>query len=270
MKQYEGQKHGTDSFPVGIYNTVFNDGFSLYPHIHREFEFLVMNEGRGILYIEEEKFEIKKGEGVFINSEELHIGVKTDSEKAEFYAVVFAPEIFGSAFGDKVFDKFVEPVLSGKIQFNKKIDKDSVSLVEKIFKNRDNELCVKACLFEIWNNLFKYAKETPQAAGNKNIEDIKKVMEYMTNHCSEQLSLEDIASFANMSKGYLCRQFTSFVHRTPFEYLIDVRIDKSCEYLKNTNLSIGEIATRCGFNSFSYFSKVFREKMGCSPKDYRK
>lgn len=270
MKQYESLKHGTKDFPVGIHDTVCETGFVLYPHIHREFEFLVMCEGKGTVYIEEEKFEISAGEGIFINSEQLHIGVKTNGERAVFYAVVFAPEVFGASFADAVVRKYVEPVASGRVKFKTLIDKSVLDLLDRIHNNRECELIIKACLFEIWDICFKNAENKDYAHSNKNVEEMKRVMAYIRERFCDDITLDELARFANVSKGYLCRQFSAIVHMTPFEYLNEIRIDKSCDMLKNTSMTIGEIAESCGFNSFSYFSKVFREKMGCTPKGYRK
>ena len=268
MKQYEAMKHGTDEFPIGIHDTICETGFSLYPHIHREFEFLVMCEGSGTVYIENEKYFLEEGEGVFINSEELHIGIKTDSKKAVFFAIVFAPEAFGTFSTDAIVQKYVEPVIKNKIQPHKRLSK---SVVEKLclLHHATSKLKIKSLLFDIWDECISTAENKTDMSKIKSVEEVKKAMEYIRTNYSKDITLDNIADYVNMSKGYLCRLFKSVVHMTPFEYLIRVRTDEACEMLKNTNLSVGEIAGLCGFNSFSYFSKVFGERMECSPKEYR-
>lgn len=62
---------------------------------------------------------------------------------------------------------------------------------------------------------------------------------------------------------------TEKMKRTPFSYLNQYRIERSCELLVNTDLSISDIALRAGFNSFSYYSKRFRKIMHCTPSEYR-
>lgn len=268
MKKYEDMRHGTEDFPVGIHDTICETGFALYPHIHREFEFLVMTKGKGTVYIEDEKFEIKEGEGVFVNSEELHIGIKTNNEPAEFFAVVFAPEVFGSFAMDAIVQKYVEPVVKKKITIQKKLDKTIIELLHRIHDN-PGELKIKSLLFDAWNECIKKSEKSSEAAKSRTVEDMKAVMEYIRENCDKSISLEDMAKKANVSKGYLCREFKRVVHTTPFEYLTRVRIDKGCDMLKNTDLSVAQIAQSCGFNSFSYFTKTFGEKMGCTPKAYR-
>ena len=268
MKTYENMMHGTAEFPVGIHNTICENGFALYPHIHREFEFFVMTKGKGTVYIENEKFEIKAGDGLFINSEELHIGIKTNSEPAEFFAVVFAPEVFGSLAIDFIVQKYVEPVIKRKVSVPKKLDSNIIELLNKVHE-QPGELKIKSLLFDIWDQCLAKSEKSPEMAKSKVLDEMKAVMEYMRNNYHKVISLDDMAAYINISKGYLCREFKKVVHLTPFEYLVRVRVDKSCDMLRNTLLPIGEISEQCGFNSFSYFTKIFREKVGCSPREYR-
>lgn len=268
MKKYENMRHGTETFPVGIHDTVCKKGFSLYPHIHREFEFFVMEEGCGTVYIEDEKFEIKQGEGLFINAEELHIGIKTNEEEAKFFAVVFAPEIFGNFAMDIIMQKYVEPVIKRRIHMQRRLSEKTVALLKRVHE-ADNELMIKSLIFEIWDICIRSAEKNADMLKNKSVDDMKMMMNYIKDNYNRDITLEEMAAFLNVSKGFLCRQFSRVLHMTPFEYLIQIRIDKGCELLKNTDLSVGEIATSCGFNSFSYFSKIFREKVGVTPREYR-
>ncbi len=268
MKTYENMMHGTAEFPVGIHDTICESGFALYPHIHREFEFLVMTKGKGTVYIENEKFEIKAGDGLFVNSEELHIGIKTDNEPAEFFAVVFAPEVFGSLAIDSIVQKYVEPVIKRKVSVPKKLDSNIIELLNKVHE-QPGELKIKSLLFDIWDQCLAKSEKNLEVARSKALDEVKAVMEYIRSNCHKNLSLDDMANYISISKGYLCREFRKVVHMTPFEYLIRVRVDKSCDMLRNTLLPIGEISEQCGFNSFSYFTKIFRENVGCSPREYR-
>lgn len=268
MKQYETIKHGTTGFPLGVHCTICEKGFSLYPHIHREFEFLVLTKGSGVLYIEDEKFDLKAGEGVFINSEQLHIGIKTNEERAEFFAIVFSPEFFGDFAVDDVVRKYVVPVMEKRIIPKAKIEK---RVVEKLceIQNCKGELKIKSLLFDVWNECVEGAEKRTDEKRAKSVDAIKCVMEYIGENYDKEITLESLAQCVNMSRGYLCGEFKKVMHMTPFEYLTQLRIAKGCEMLKTTDLPICEIAERCGFNSFSYFTKVFGERMGCPPKKYR-
>lgn len=268
MKNYETVKHGTADFPIGIHDTFCASGFQLYPHVHREFEFLVMVKGSGTVLVEEEKISLGEGEGVFINSGELHVGIKNDEKEAEFFAIVFAPEIFGDFGRDVIVKKYVLPVMEGEIVPKRRIDKSVTEKLSEIHMGL-GELKTKAKLYEIWDECVKSASLCEKENRKRSLEEIKSVMEYVKENAEREISLDEMAKQANMSKGNLCREFKKAMQMTPFEYLTQVRISKGCELLKNTELPICEIAGMCGFNSFSYFTKVFKERMGVAPKKYR-
>lgn len=279
MSVYENLRHGSPAFPIGVHNTRYPDGFWLYPHIHREFEILVMQKGSGILYIDEKEYPINPGDGFFINSKALHLGKKTNTDPCEFYALVFAPEFFGQLGNDHIADKFIYPVMNNQIilpsVFNGKTSwgRELISMTDEInFLNRTkpaaHELEVKALLLCIWKTLFSNSS-SDSASMDKGLENIKTAIEFIQKEYASPLTLEDIAECISMSREHFCRRFSHVMHMTPFEYLNRIRIDNSCRMLDGTNLSVGEIAEKCGFNSFSYFSKKFKEIVGMTPARYR-
>ena len=86
----------------------------------------------------------------------------------------------------------------------------------------------------------------------------------------EKISLEDIARAGNVGKTLCAKLFKKYVSKTPGEYLIFYRIQKSIELLTDTNMSTTEISYATGFSSASHYTKTFRELMGCTPLKYRK
>ena len=82
-------------------------------------------------------------------------------------------------------------------------------------------------------------------------------------------TLETLARLAGMTPRYFCRFFYAFIHRTPIDYLNYYRVERACLLLASPDLTITEIAYRCGFNDSSYFGKVFRKYKGISPKQYQ-
>ena len=89
----------------------------------------------------------------------------------------------------------------------------------------------------------------------------KQLLEYIHTQYNQPISLKSLALFANISERECFRCFQKILHTTPMTYIT---------LLQNTTLSITEIALSVGFNSSSYFSKIFREYMGSTPLQYRK
>ena len=95
-------------------------------------------------------------------------------------------------------------------------------------------------------------------------------MEYIENNFSRKVMLEDIAAAAGISTRECTRCFSKLIGQSPVDYLNHYRIRQAAGMLIESDMSIGTIAETCGFVSDSYFGKMFKESMGCTPRDYRK
>lgn len=86
----------------------------------------------------------------------------------------------------------------------------------------------------------------------------------------KNLTIDEICKKAHLSKFHFCRLFKNTTGRTVMEYVLETRIVMAKNMLLNEKLSVTEISNRCGFSSISYFSRVFKEKTGVTPLDYKK
>lgn len=93
---------------------------------------------------------------------------------------------------------------------------------------------------------------------------------YFNRHLAEHIDLAQLAERFSISKQGLIRKFKISTHKTPMEYLAYCRIDQSKLFLRDTALSVGEIAGKCGFENVYYFSNYFKKLTGLSPSAYRK
>lgn len=97
-----------------------------------------------------------------------------------------------------------------------------------------------------------------------------RVREYIDTHFSEDLNSANLAKSFHFSADYLTRQFKKETGCSIHIYLHRIRIQKAKELLSSTDLPIYEIAIQTGYDSFSYFSFVFRNETGCTPSEFRK
>ena len=84
-----------------------------------------------------------------------------------------------------------------------------------------------------------------------------------------EISLSDIADAAKVSKREALRCFQEEIHISPGAYLKDYRLQMACTMLRNTSETITTVSQNCGFHSASYFGKVFRSQMGCTPYEFK-
>lgn len=101
-------------------------------------------------------------------------------------------------------------------------------------------------------------------------ENIKRVESYLRERYNQNYSLDEVAQIANLSPYHFIRTFKIATGKTPYDYLLDIKIEKARELLQQKNYSITEVCFFCGFNSLEHFASVFKRKMGMLPSQYKK
>jgi AraC family transcriptional regulator len=99
---------------------------------------------------------------------------------------------------------------------------------------------------------------------------LRRVTDFIDSHLAEDIALEDLASVAGSSRFHFSRAFREATGFPPYRFLIHRRIDAAKALLLQDTLTIAQIAERCGFNSQSQFSVMFRQVFGSSPGRFRR
>jgi AraC family transcriptional regulator len=95
------------------------------------------------------------------------------------------------------------------------------------------------------------------------------VLDYIDAHLHREIKLTDLAALLGMSQFHFSHQFKQSMGISPYQYLLQQRIERAKQLLKQSDRSIADIASTCGFNSHSHLSKQFRQLTGTTPKAYR-
>lgn len=98
---------------------------------------------------------------------------------------------------------------------------------------------------------------------------LQKVIEYINDRLDEKIQLTDLAKLLNISQYYFCSLFKQSMGISPYQYIIGQRIERAKQLLKQKELSIVDVALKCGFSSQTHFIKQFRKRMGITPLAYR-
>lgn len=253
----------------------------MYLHSHDFLEINYVKEGAGYYLIEEREYEIRQGDIFIINNQERHMAVHDGSLMLE--VIVFDPAFLWERMQGY---QFLEPFFNRSTVFTNCIRKEEEGyekLLEAILNIRGEyegrkqgwELFVKS-----WTQLFMaqlyrvYLKSQDESvrkeARHKTFTRLQPVLDYIHEHYLEQLELEELAKVAMMNKSYLCSCFKNTLHMRIFEYIDQLRINRACLLLSTTSESITDIAMMTGFNSVSYFNRIFKKVRGISPGNYRK
>lgn len=117
--------------------------------------------------------------------------------------------------------------------------------------------------------LFQQTTPSSRTSGHRSKASLSSVCEYISDHFTEEITLEDIASYAGFSKFHFSRIFTEYTGETFYQYLQQKRINYAQTLLSNPSLSITEVAYQAGFTSSTAFTRVFRKSTGYTPSQFR-
>lgn len=125
------------------------------------------------------------------------------------------------------------------------------------------------CLF-IQLLILTMRKAGSSQRGSAKSDVVLQIMEFVGNHYAERIRLGDMAEKYNYSVSFLSRKFTEEVGVGFSEYLQRIRIEQSCRLLENSELRVGEIAARVGYENVKFFNQVFKQTVKLTPREFRK
>lgn len=107
------------------------------------------------------------------------------------------------------------------------------------------------------------------AVGPKEETIVAKVLRHVTEHLSEQLSIEQLADAVGVSRRTFSRVFAKDANMTPSAFVDQVRLEFSRKLLEETDLPLKTVAFRCGFHSASHMRVIFAKRLDATPREYR-
>jgi len=107
---------------------------------------------------------------------------------------------------------------------------------------------------------------SPSLPGHK----LRQITDWMAEHLAEEFNLDRLAARAGLSRFHFQRLFKAATGVTPSCYHIDLRINKARQLLRETKMSVVDVALEVGYTNPSHFAQLFRRETGLSPSDYRR
>jgi AraC family transcriptional regulator len=109
----------------------------------------------------------------------------------------------------------------------------------------------------------------PIYEGGLSQRQLGQVLDYINDYLHQDIKLADLAELLNMSQYHFCHLFKQAIAVTPYQYLLQQRVERAKQLLKQSDQPIADIAVMCGFNSHRHLSKQFRQLTGMTPTAYR-
>ncbi len=260
----------------GLFHTAMEHGFSMKaPHYHNDYEFYFLIKGNRKYFLANKICDLTPGDVLLIKNGEPHQATLDTDLPYERYLIHITPKLMHTIC--KEYRELADFVHTRSLKLKEETRDELmeiIHLLKKEFDTRDDysESMIKNHITRILLLLHRAANQPGHevALTEKNDIRLQNSINYILEHYSENITLEQCAKIAYMSPSHFSRLFHQLTSLSFKEYLNKIRIEKACEILQQRDVSITELALNVGFNSSSYFSQVFKSIAGTSPVTYRK
>ena len=284
-KQREIVQNHEQDFPY----TAMEARMELFPgkctawHWHDHFEVGIVKSGVLELYTQRGSVRIYPGQGYFLNSKTLHMNKAAQPEGCVcLHAQLFARELLAGT--GLISRRYVVPVENctglEMLLLDERDDRagEVIAELNSAFAAAESdtsghELLVCAHLSLAWCKLFHLMEpviRNEHGFSRENTARAKQMLSFIHENYQQQITISEIASAAMICERECFRCFSETLDTTPMKYLNRYRVATACRLLAETTDSISGIAEKCGFSNSSYFGKIFRNMIGCSPCEYRR
>ena len=232
---------------------------------HDSFLLLFTIKGCGIVQSGDAEIKLAEGNAVVIDCHTPH-RYFSENTKWEFIWL----HINGSAV--PTFFELLYPNGLCAVNTIEDISEPAAEIMRRIRKSDILSIAeVSAIVHMIFNTLIKSSIESERMRNEGRYYDfVKHAADFIHNHYSEPLSIDEMISDIPMSKYHFIRTFKRIMGTTPYNYLTNYRINNAKIMLRTTDMPVSEIAERCGFLDTSNFIAQFRKHTQQKPHQYRR
>lgn len=131
------------------------------------------------------------------------------------------------------------------------------------------ESLANALVVQLLRNYSTAQPRVTMCEGGMGHRKLLQVTNYINDYLDQDIKLTDLAQLLGMSQSHFSHLFKQSMGISPHQYLLQQRVERAKQLLKQTERSVIEIALACGFDSHSHLSKQFRQFTGMTPKAYR-
>ena len=278
-------KHGTSMFPCARYFTDLEmlATHDIPWHWHEEIELIVVQSGSMILQLNNSTYILNKGEGAFINSNILHTILLNGNGGCKLDTIIFHPNLISGSAVSIFEQRYITPLTSCvqllgiPFYLDTLWNRQVLQCLNEAFAASDSnefgvELLVREKLSHILYLILQNSEtlmETPIVNENQDAKRIKEMLNFIHEHFAEPINISQIAKYINLSERECLRCFQKTIGTAPIQYLLKYRVSVAAQLFVATDMSVIMVCNDTGFDSPSYFSKIFKRFMGCTPTFYR-
>lgn len=251
-------------------------------HFHDTYEFYYLSEGERYYFIDKETYLVKKGDVVLVKPNQIHKTSMAGSSYHNRTLLQIRSDMlnpFLQANGLDQLEEFYascDSIIPVSEEDQRTIEALLLQIKEEIDgKQKHYELLIQMKLAELLVVLSRYRARKAFYQQSQKVQTVKhqkvhEVADYLLSHPETEESLDELAKRFYISKSYLSRIFKEVTSFTVNEYININRVKKAQKLLAHSDYSVTEIAGMLGFESITYFERVFRKYVDAAPLSYRK
>jgi AraC-like DNA-binding protein len=269
------KKRGQHSF---VAFEIKENKIDFFWHYHPEYELTLIVNGKGSRLIGDCHEYFESGDLVLIGPNLPHTWVSNSAIKGKCEAIVIQFSVdFIQRFAGLYELADIHKLLSAA-KLGISINDTSSSKIKELIKCLPSKINIEKItdLIKILDELSRM-KMTSLAStffqpikGSENEKRINNIFQYIQKHATEKLTIQKAALLVHLSPSAFCKFFKRVTGKTFSDYVNDVRITNVCSDLLASDKQIAEIAYQNGFETLSYFNRIFLKKKNISPNSYRK
>ena len=232
----------------------------------QSFLFFTVFSGSGVLNYDGKKYDLKKGDMVFIDCRKPYSHTTDSNLWSLRWCHFYGPTL------SLVYEKYVER--GGRPTFRPKEMAPFLSILESLYKlasgsNYIRDMRINEELNRLCTLLMEQSWDPAEATTTPKKLSVVEVKEYLEQHYVEKITLDELATRFFINKYYLTRIFKEQFGQSITAYLTSRRITHAKQLLRFSEKSVEEIGLECGFGTLHYFSRVCKEMEGVAPSVYR-
>ncbi len=249
-------------------------------HWHQPVELFYIDSGELEYHTPEGMACFPAGSGGIVNSGVIHM-TRPHPEKGKTVQLlhIFDPFFLADSRDGRMARQYVMPFVNsgvGILAFesgNAAHEEILAQLRSSFLIHEDQknfEMTLRAVLSAIWLKILEILPAVEENACDAQIsERLKRMLSYIHAHYAEAIKIEDVAAAGLTSERDCYRLFRDRLQCSPHAYITGHRLQKACEMLRKTDEPVTSIGLSCSFGSSSHFSRLFAERYGCTPRQYR-
>lgn len=274
-------RYNSPDYPIYIRRGLLSSypNFTAPCHWHDDIELIAVLDGKMTYNVNGTLVEIEGGEGIFVNSRQLHFGFSARRQECDFICVLLHPILLCAM--PETERNYVMPIVQNAgVPYRKLGDgipwqREALKIIREMNRSKKSgaaPLRIQAGFFELWALLYENLSVETRSPKPESLDltITKNMVGFIQQNYTRKISLAEIAASGSVGQSKCCKLFSHYFQKSPMQYLIQYRLNKSIDLLRDTDLSITEIALATGFGGGSYYAETFRKWLGQSPSAYRK